>query len=59
MVLDDTNARIDWNWKPDFDIDKLCRIMLAKILKSTKSVHVDTDRLKRDVENDSLVYDSD
>lgn len=28
QVLDDTNARKDWNWNPDYDLEKMCYDML-------------------------------
>ena len=32
--LDDTNARRDWNWQPDFDLDKIVVDMLENLSKS-------------------------
>eukprot|EP00126_Sphaerothecum_destruens_P005540 Sdes_comp18859_c0_seq1m9291 len=29
--LDDTAARVDWGWKPDFDLDQMTQAMLAKL----------------------------
>lgn len=31
--IDDNAARKDWNWKPEFDLDKMCKIMLDNVLK--------------------------
>ncbi|XP_013789843.1 L-threonine 3-dehydrogenase, mitochondrial-like [Limulus polyphemus] len=30
-VFDDSNARNDWGWKPEYDIDRLCEVMVDKL----------------------------
>lgn len=32
--IDDTHARQDWNWEPEFDLEKMCEIMLDNVLKN-------------------------
>ncbi|RWS05620.1 L-threonine 3-dehydrogenase-like protein, partial [Dinothrombium tinctorium] len=31
QVFDDSNARKDWNWSHEYNIDDLCRVMIKKI----------------------------
>jgi nucleoside-diphosphate-sugar epimerase len=31
--IDDSNARTDWNWKPQFDIDTMTNVMIAELEK--------------------------
>ena len=31
MSIDDSNAKKDWNWKPNYDIKKMTEIMLEKL----------------------------
>lgn len=35
--LDDSNARRDWNWQPDFDLDKMVVDMLENLSKSLEN----------------------
>jgi len=34
QVLDDTNARKDWDWNPDYDLSKMCHEMLTLLAPS-------------------------
>ncbi|XP_053205957.1 L-threonine 3-dehydrogenase, mitochondrial-like [Panonychus citri] len=45
QVFDDTNARNDWTWRHQFDIDCLVREMLTKILETESSPYVDRNSL--------------
>ena len=31
QVLDDTNARKDWNWQPEFDLEMMCHDILKRL----------------------------
>lgn len=31
QVLDDSEARSDWNWKPKYDLDKLVELMVRDV----------------------------
>ena len=33
MNIDDSNARKDWNWKPNYDLDKITQIMITELKK--------------------------
>ena len=33
MIIDDSIARIDWNWKPEYDLDKITHIMITELQK--------------------------
>lgn len=34
--IDDTNARIDWGWKPDWDLDRMAKDMIENLRKVLK-----------------------
>lgn len=31
QVLDDTNARTDWGWRPEYDLDRMCDDLLPRV----------------------------
>lgn len=33
MNIDDSNAKKDWNWKPNYDLDKITQIMITELKK--------------------------
>lgn len=37
MIIDDSNARKDWDWKPNFDLDKITQIMITELQKKYRS----------------------
>ena len=54
-ILDDSNARRDWGWKHEFDIDRMCRIMLTKILANRSSPHADLETLRNHCKDDMIL----
>lgn len=38
--IDDTDARLDWGWKPEYDIDKMSQIMIEKLEEYYNAVTV-------------------
>ncbi|XP_074602180.1 L-threonine dehydrogenase [Brevipalpus obovatus] len=56
-ILDDSNARRDWKWKHEFDVDRICRIMLTKILANRSSPHADLETLRNNCKDDSIFSD--
>jgi nucleoside-diphosphate-sugar epimerase len=32
--LDDSESRVDWGWKPDYDLDGMVDAMLEEIIKN-------------------------
>ena len=51
-VLDDQNARKEWNWRHKYDLDKLCRVMIENISQRCQSVHVNYDALRKENHNE-------
>lgn len=37
QVFDDSDARRDWNWKPEVDLDNLVSIMIKEVKEKIKS----------------------
>lgn len=37
MKFDDSRARADWNWKHDYDVDGLCKVMFDALMPKYKS----------------------
>ena len=35
--LDDSNARNDWNWSPDYDLEKMTRDMINKLKEKVEN----------------------
>ncbi|XP_071117255.1 L-threonine 3-dehydrogenase, mitochondrial-like [Haliotis cracherodii] len=54
QVLDDTNARRDWGWSHQYDLESMCRVMFEKLIpqynqvESAKYTETETETVKRE-----------
>ncbi len=43
--IDDSVAQSDWNWKPQFDLNEMCKDMILNLKKKLKSKQISSDTI--------------